>query len=1007
MLARRAARRLPGFRFETQSPPLSEWLPRMDVCYFVGFTASGPIDTPVAVESVAHFNAIFGADIGIARDAVLGEQAQGHLAPTVRAFFANGGRRCWIMRVARLSSPTNPLNRARSNYFPVPGLAMATLDAQGQIGHINPAFARARSEGSWSDALETSAALLSRSVEVVSTALDQSLDKLTVDLAVDTPDDIVVGDLLRLTFQEGYVLLLYVGAVEVLSASTAGQRARVRVTGAQGTWLYTRAPRSRPRRRRVVRAQLFSFDPPPTAESGADEEQTVVDRFRIRYEAILQPVFKDAPQTGSNPPAPPAPTGALTRTGQEVTLDINVAPEDAPAPGALVAVDLPTSQLWVTVQQSSVTSHGPTAAGTGVRVVGEAVWWTGRAPATLPQTIIGAERLSFELWVRRADDYAFSVSDLAFHPAHARYWAQLPTDRAVYQQDETAQVKEPTVELWRPVAGDLRFPLAGSPAAGDAIFFPLALPALPTQFMRAVRLAGSTLERDGLAEFDADLFLDSDLSDATTEDLLARAEFLRYLSTSPRKLRGIYAALEIEEVTLIAVPDAVQRGWTKTEPKKAALPADSEPLARPAWWRFDCVKRDQPPPVKEPPAENFLNCDLRVVPPPTLSVSTELTQAGTFTLTWVSAEADAEFILEEANALDTNGRITGASVIYGGPLRRFTLYGRRDGDYYYRVRVIAHDGNESDWSNGVAVRVAAAGAWQLSPEEKYDNGALLAVQRALLRMTAARGDLLAVLSMPAHYREDKALEHAALLKRFKGDGSGDAAAASLTAGNVPLFSAAETRALSYGALYHPWLVGSDAQAPGAFRRVPPDGAACGVLAQRALTRGAWIAPANEIINGVIALTPRVRRERWLDLQNAQLNLIRQDPRGFLALNADTLSDDESVRLINVRRLLILLRRLALRHGATYVFEPNGDALRRSVQRGFEGLLDLLFLRGAFAGATAATSFQVNTSDTINTRQSVEAGRFIVELKVAPAEPLTFVTLRLVQTGERGVVTEVR
>jgi phage tail sheath protein FI len=114
-----------------------------------------------------------------------------------------------------------------------------------------------------------------------------------------------------------------------------------------------------------------------------------------------------------------------------------------------------------------------------------------------------------------------------------------------------------------------------------------------------------------------------------------------------------------------------------------------------------------------------------------------------------------------------------------------------------------------------------------------------------------------------------------------------------------------------------------------------------------------------------------------------------------------------VRLINVRRLLILLRRLALRHGATYVFEPNGDALRRSVQRGFEGLLDLLFLRGAFAGATAATSFQVNTSDTINTRQSVEAGRFIVELKVAPAEPLTFVTLRLVQTGERGVVTEVR
>jgi phage tail sheath protein FI len=143
------------------------------------------------------------------------------------------------------------------------------------------------------------------------------------------------------------------------------------------------------------------------------------------------------------------------------------------------------------------------------------------------------------------------------------------------------------------------------------------------------------------------------------------------------------------------------------------------------------------------------------------------------------------------------------------------------------------------------------------------------------------------------------------------------------------------------------------------------------------------------------------------LQDAQLNLIRQEARGFLALNADTLSGDEDLRQINVRRLLILLRRLALRHGATYVFEPNSPAFRRSVQRGFEALLERLFLRGAFAGATAATSFQVVTGDALNTRQSVEAGRFIVELRVAPAQPLTFLTIRLVQTGERGFVTEGR
>ena len=136
--------------------------------------------------------------------------------------------------------------------------------------------------------------------------------------------------------------------------------------------------------------------------------------------------------------------------------------------------------------------------------------------------------------------------------------------------------------------------------------------------------------------------------------------------------------------------------------------------------------------------------------------------------------------------------------------------------------------------------------------------------------------------------------------------------------------------------------------------MPPDGAACGVLADRAVTRGAWIAPANQVLRGVIALTPSLAPERRLELQEAQVNVVRHEPRGFLVLSADTLSDeidDLDVRPINVRRLLMLLRRLALRVGARYVFEPNGDAMRRLVQRGFEAMLNDLFVRGAFAGPT--------------------------------------------------------
>jgi phage tail sheath protein FI len=286
------------------------------------------------------------------------------------------------------------------------------------------------------------------------------------------------------------------------------------------------------------------------------------------------------------------------------------------------------------------------------------------------------------------------------------------------------------------------------------------------------------------------------------------------------------------------------------------------------------------------------------------------------------------------------------------------------------------------------------------------------VQRALLRLCAARGDLFAVLALPEEYREDDAIAHMATLRSplsqaIEVEASGGASIDSdvTPEERVQPLGYGESRAFSYGALYHPWLIERINDRPIIYQRTPPDGAACGILAQRALNRGAWIAPANELLRDVIALTPPLARERWLDLQIAQVNLVRQEPRGFVVLSADTLSNEGDLRPINVRRLLMLLRRLALRQGFTYVFEPNDDSFRRLVQRGFEAMLEQMFVRGAFAGPTPATSFQVVTSNTINTRQSVEQGRFIVELRVAPSLPMTFITIRLVQTHDRTFVTE--
>ena len=131
---------------------------------------------------------------------------------------------------------------------------------------------------------------------------------------------------------------------------------------------------------------------------------------------------------------------------------------------------------------------------------------------------------------------------------------------------------------------------------------------------------------------------------------------------------------------------------------------------------------------------------------------------------------------------------------------------------------------------------------------------------------------------------------------------------------------------------------------------------------------------------------------------------------MLVLSQDTLSfdlesGDAPLRPLNVRRLLILLRRLVLRLGMGFVFEPHSANLRARVRHTLESVLATLQARGAFAGKTAAESYQVECGDDLNPPSRVDAGQLVVQIKVAPSRPMAFLTIRLVQTGERGRVQE--
>jgi phage tail sheath protein FI len=358
------------------------------------------------------------------------------------------------------------------------------------------------------------------------------------------------------------------------------------------------------------------------------------------------------------------------------------------------------------------------------------------------------------------------------------------------------------------------------------------------------------------------------------------------------------------------------------------------------------------------------------------------------------------FVLEES----VSPTFEFPQIIFQNKRKRFEVSDHGAGIFYYRVRAEI-GGVTSDWSEGLAIRIPAAENWRVklldkneleAPERHYSSDVLVAVQRALLRMCAARGDIFAVLDLPEHFEKDDALRYIAALKATKGQ--------TASTEKVETFSDDEKSALSFGAVYHPWLMNRN-ESFEVVKNIPPSGAVSGVFAKRSLTRGAWVAPANENLQNVLGLANEFRRENYLDIQDGSINLIRHEPTGFVVLDSDTLSDDLDLRQITVRRLLSLLRRLAAKHGAEYVFEPNDERFRRSVQRGFNSLLDKMFVRGAFAGTTPSTAYQVVVSEKLNNVQSTEQGRFIVELRVAPSLPLKFVTVRLINSGGRSAVSE--
>jgi hypothetical protein len=350
-----------------------------------------------------------------------------------------------------------------------------------------------------------------------------------------------------------------------------------------------------------------------------------------------------------------------------------------------------------------------------------------------------------------------------------------------------------------------------------------------------------------------------------------------------------------------------------------------------------------------------------------------------FTLSWNAPPSGGFAILEESARPDFRPAV---EILRSGEAHEWDVPGQPEGVYYYRLR-LEHDGNVSAYAaKAVEVRASRYEA------TRTDSERLRQLHLAMLRMAGGSGDLFALLSLPRTFRTAEAARHAAALR-----------SCAAGAGSPSQLGSHEERLLSFGALYHPWLVAS---AGPALWSTPPDGAVAGLMAARAHGRGAWIAPANDPLRDVVGLDPSLADAELLDLDRARVNMVRRLASGFALHDADTLSNERDWRQINVRRLMMLLRRTALRRGMSYVFEDNGPVLRRAIERELSQMLGDFQQRGAFAGKISAQSFRVAIQENEGDR---EAGRLVIEIAVAPAQPMRFLTLLLVQRGPRFTIME--
>ncbi|HWL41325.1 MAG TPA: phage tail sheath subtilisin-like domain-containing protein [Ilumatobacter sp.] len=208
----------------------------------------------------------------------------------------------------------------------------------------------------------------------------------------------------------------------------------------------------------------------------------------------------------------------------------------------------------------------------------------------------------------------------------------------------------------------------------------------------------------------------------------------------------------------------------------------------------------------------------------------------------------------------------------------------------------------------------------------------------------------------------------------------------------------------FAALYYPWVkvanpIGTNGDSE---ILVPPSGHLAGIWSRTDESRGVWKAPANEVVRGALDVETNITKAEQGLLNPIGINCIRPfGTQGIRVWGARTLSSNTDWTYINVRRLFNMVE-TSIMNGTQYaVFEPNDVKLWEGLKRTVSSFLRGLWRDGALFGATAEQAFYVKCDAETNPPDSIDQGKVVVEVGIAPVKPAEFVIFRIAQIKDEA------